>query len=130
MRYLLVLFMTLTLVGCGSKPKKQVYPSPSRTPGLERILPEQAPSRLGQRVIVQGKVTSVKNNAAGFYYINFSKNPQDQPFRAIIFPGDTSKFPKVKELVGHTIQVRGLLRNYKGQTQIQVVAPKQIEIVK
>lgn len=122
--------MALSLVGCGSKPKKQVYPSPSRTPGPERILPEQAPSRVGQRVIVQGKVTSVKNNAEGFYYINFSKNPQDQPFRALVFPGDTSKFPNLKELAGHTVQVRGLLRNYKGRTMIQVVSPKQLEIVK
>ena len=130
MRCLLALLLALSLMGCSSKPKKQVFPSPSRTPGPESILPEQAPSRVGKRVIVQGKVVSVKNNAEGFYYINFGKDPQNQPFRALVFPGDTGKFTRLRELAGHTVKVRGMLRNYRGRTMIQLVSPKQIELVK
>lgn len=95
--------------------------------GAPLITPEQAPANVGKRVVVQGRVVSVRTNVAGFHYLNFGADPKNQPFRAMVFPKDTGKFPGLSRYQGKRVKVRGVLRKYKGRVMIQLVNPNQIQ---
>ena len=84
----------------------------------------------GRFVVVEGKVTSVRESA-GIVYINFGQRRSDQ-FTATLLKRNESSFTGTgvapKALGGRTIEVRGWIEE-RGGPAVEVTRPEQIEII-
>ncbi|MBU7048066.1 MAG: thermonuclease family protein [Theionarchaea archaeon] len=81
-----------------------------------------------QYVIVEGTIVDIYNSG-NVCFLNF--HTDYQYFTAVIFASDFPGFPFIPEdfYLGKTVQIIGLIKEYKGSPEIIVKTPQQIRIV-
>jgi DNA/RNA endonuclease YhcR with UshA esterase domain len=83
-------------------------------------------------ITVRGKVFSVFDAPSGkVFNLNMGPNYKEC-FKAVIFQSSYSKWPRAKDdlklLLGQTIKVCGIVKEYKGLPQIIINSPTQIQL--
>ena len=79
-----------------------------------------AQSYVGQNVTVEGAVSEVHHAASGSAtFLDMCGHYPNNDFTAVIFKDDENKFPNVDSLDGKTIDVTGVVRSYKGKSEIK-----------
>jgi micrococcal nuclease len=80
-----------------------------------------------QYVIVEGTIVDTYNSGA-VCFLNFDT---DYQFTAVIFASDILGFPFIPEdfYLGKTVQIIGIIKEYKGSPEIIVKTPHQIRIL-
>ena len=95
------------------------------TPVLaETIRPDEAPRHFGQVVTIEGVVSDVHHAASGRATFIAPNNP----FTAVIFSDDANKFPDVDTLGGKTVDITGIIKNYKNRPEIILNDPNQVKV--
>jgi micrococcal nuclease len=87
----------------------------------------EADKYYNQYVIVEGTIVDTFNSG-NVCFLNFDKN---QYFTAVIFASDFPGFPFIPEgfYLGKTVQIIGIIKEYKGSPEIIVKTPQQIRIL-
>lgn len=85
-----------------------------------------APKYIGKQVVVSGKVINVFVSKTNTTFINFCTDYRSCPFSAVIFADDRSQFGDLQKLIGQTVQVSGVVNEYKGNPQIVLKNPSQL----
>ena len=80
-----------------------------------------------QYVIIEGTIVNTFNSG-NVCFLNFDTNYQ---FTAVIFASDFPGFPFIPEVfyLGKTVQIIGIIKEYKGSPEIIVKTPDQIRIL-
>jgi micrococcal nuclease len=95
------------------------------------VIPHTRASRYyGKSMTVEGTIV-VSNNTGKVCFLNFNRNWKNG-FTAVIFASDFASFPPHPEdyYLNRTVQVTGLIKEYKGKPEIIVKSPNQIKIVR
>ena len=100
--------------------------APPKAPPI--ITPEEAAKRVGQHVIVQGRVTQIVLSVNLTTHINFGGIYPNHVFTVTIFKANQSRFPGVREYDGKVIQVEGEVNLYRGKPEIVLTERSQIRI--
>ena len=100
------------------------------SPALAEIIrPDEAPRHLGQVVTVEGVVSDVHHAASGrTTFIDIGGRYPNNPFTAVIFSDGASKFPDVDTLNGKTVDVTGMIKNYKDRPEIILNDANQVKV--
>jgi len=85
-----------------------------------------APKYIGQQVVISGQVDHVFVSKTDTTFINFCNDYRSCPFSAVIFPDDRSQFGDLQQLIGETVQISGVVDEYKGNPQIVLQNPSQL----
>jgi DNA/RNA endonuclease YhcR with UshA esterase domain len=101
-------------------------PALAQTPA-QPIAAAEAMAHVGQSVTVEGAVSNVFVARSGITLLDIGGRYPDNPFTAVIFAADASKFPDVKTLGGKTVDVSGPVKLYKGKPEIVVSDAAQIK---
>jgi DNA/RNA endonuclease YhcR with UshA esterase domain len=95
----------------------------------ETVTAPEAKNHIGQNVTVEGAVIEVHHAQSGkAIFIDFGGRYPNNTFAAVIFKDDFNKFPNVDSLVGKTIDITGLIKEYRGRPEIIVNDPGQIKV--
>ncbi|MBU7045170.1 MAG: thermonuclease family protein [Theionarchaea archaeon] len=88
----------------------------------------EAHNYFNQYVIVEGKIVDTFNSG-NVCFLNFDTDYQY--FTAVIFASDFLGFPFIPEVfyLGKTVQIIGIIKEYKGSPEIIVKTPDQIRIL-
>jgi DNA/RNA endonuclease YhcR with UshA esterase domain len=99
------------------------------TPAVaQTIKPADARAHVGQTVTVEGVVSEVHvASGSGMTFIDMGGRYPDNPFAAVIFRDDASKFPNVAALDGKTVDVTGAVQLYKGKPEIILKSAAQLK---
>ena len=97
------------------------------------VTTEAAAERVGQRAEVCGRVAEVvqaRDIKGKPTFINLGDTHPEQPFTALIWDGDRTKWDVAPEDLygGRTICVTGTIRRHEGTPQVVVSAPAQIRL--
>ena len=89
---------------------------------------KDAENNYSQYVIIEGTIVDTYNSG-NVCFLNFDTN---QYFTAVIFASDFPGFPFIPEgfYLGKTVQIIGIIKEYKGSPEIIVKTPQQIRIVR
>ena len=94
------------------------------------ICPGEAAKHVGEKVAVQGRVTTVtvldKDHTI---YINFGEPYPHQTFTAVLYDSVAARFPDPKTLLGKTVVIHGTVRLRGKRPQIILSSPEQINVV-
>lgn len=90
------------------------------------ITPAEAAKHVGEEVIVQGTVDQIVLSVNLTTHINFGGIYPNHQFTATIFKARQSFFSGVKGYEGKVVQVRGLVRLYRGKPEIVLNDPEQL----
>jgi DNA/RNA endonuclease YhcR with UshA esterase domain len=93
----------------------------------QTIAPSEAQKHVGQTVTVEGPVGNVYGTRSGAVFIDIGGRFPDNPFTAVIFPGDTGKFPAASALDGRTIAVNGVVQLYRNRPEIVLRSAEQLK---
>ena len=87
---------------------------------------------LGEEIIIQGKIASAYCSKTNTVFLNFGSAYPKQCFVAVIFNSYQDKFVKNPEkyYADKTVRIKGKISEYKGEPQIILRNPEQIEIGK
>ncbi len=97
---------------------------------IESIDYTKAPDHVGEYKTVEGKVDNVYySKKSDTTFINFCADYKTCPFCAVVFSSDKSKFGKLSNYKGETVEITGLIKSYQGRTEIILKNPSQIKIV-
>jgi DNA/RNA endonuclease YhcR with UshA esterase domain len=101
-------------------------------PTFSQTIPAtEAKNNMGKEVIVEAKVGGVRPSPGEGRptYINLGADYPDQDLTIAIFGDFEAKYKlKLADLVGKTIQVKGIISEYRGRVQLK--DPEQMEVVK
>jgi len=122
MKRLLVLAAGLTLLAAPLAAQETATNAPIRLPAAE------AKAHLGTNAVVTGVVAEV-NVAERLVRINLGKPFPNQLFTAVIFSAKTNLFPEVAKLQGKTVEVSGVIAEYRGRPQIILTRTNQLSVV-
>jgi DNA/RNA endonuclease YhcR with UshA esterase domain len=98
------------------------------TPALaQTVAPNDAKAHVGQTVTIQGAVSDVYTARSGTTFVNLGGRYPDSAFTAVIFAGDSEKFPTVHALNGKTVDITGPISLYKGKPEIILKSADQLK---
>jgi endonuclease YncB( thermonuclease family) len=87
----------------------------------------------GSFQIVEGHVFNVANPPSGRAFLDFDADFR-KGFSAVIAAEDRKAFrdtdPRLEDLAGHDVRIRGTVINFNGRAEIALFNPRQIELVK
>lgn len=87
-----------------------------------------APNKLGSTVCITGKVLSVQQSPSGAaWFLNFCEQREGCPFSAVVFTKDLRDVGDIRLLAGRTIEVNGLVKEYKGVPEIIIRDARQFK---
>jgi DNA/RNA endonuclease YhcR with UshA esterase domain len=95
--------------------------SPKRVPARE------ARSLIGTHAVVFGTVAEIHKTDA-ITRLNFDQPFPKQSFTAVVFPQNFNLFTNLTELKGRTVEVSGIIANYRGQAQIVLTRKEQVKV--
>ena len=98
--------------------------APAENPPV--ITPEEAAKHVGELVIVQGTITQMAVTVNLTTHIDFGGRYPNQVFTATIYRVKQPFFPTVRDYEGKAVQVRGVVRLYKGKPDIILTEPSQL----
>ena len=90
------------------------------------ITPAEAAKHVGEEVIVQGTVDQIVLTVNLTTHINFGGSYPNHVFTATILKARQSFFTRVKGYEGKVVQVRGVVRLYRGKPEIVLNDPGQL----
>ena len=93
----------------------------------QTIAPSEAQKHIGQTVTVVGPVGNVYGARSGAIFIDVGGRFPDNPFTAVIFPGDAGKFPAARALGGRTIAINGVVQLYRNRAEIVLRSAGQLQ---
>ncbi|MGB6535398.1 MAG: hypothetical protein WBF58_05480 [Xanthobacteraceae bacterium] len=94
---------------------------------VQTIAPSEAQKHVGQTVTIEGPVGNVYGSRTGAVFIDIGGRFPDNPFTAVIFPGDAGKFPAASTLDGRTIAVNGIVQLYRNRPEIVLRSAEQLK---
>jgi DNA/RNA endonuclease YhcR with UshA esterase domain len=99
-------------------------------PALAETIPAaEAKNHIDKDVTVEGVVSEVHHAASGrAIFIEIGGRYPSNPFSAIIFKDEFSKFPTVDSLAGKTVDITGRIKEYRGRTEIILSDPAQLKV--
>lgn len=86
-------------------------------------------NHVGEDACVVGKIDRVYISKSGTVFFDYCKDYKTCPFTAVVFVGDVKKFTDFKVYNGKTIELKGLIKSYKGKPEIIINGPEQIKII-
>lgn len=95
-----------------------------------KITPAEAKNYIGKKETITGKIDQIHLTNTGTYFLNMGGKYPDNPFTAIIFKSDTSKFGNVQSYEGKEVEVSGMVKEYNDETEIILESKEQIKLVK
>ena len=95
-----------------------------------KITPAKAKNYIGKTETITGIIDQVHLTNTGTYFLNMGGKFPNNPFTAIIFKSDASKFGDIKRYAGKEVEVSGMVKEYKNETEIILESKKQIKFVK
>jgi hypothetical protein len=87
---------------------------------------EDAQNFAGSEACVQGAIIKVFTSKSGTVFLDFCENYQECPFTAVIFKSSAKKFEDLKAFENKIVQIRGMIKTYKGKPEIIINEPSQI----
>ncbi len=93
------------------------------------IADSEASRHIGEMVTVEGKVANVRTTSTNTTYLNFGLPYPRQTFTAVIFRSAARSFPNAHSWEGARLRVTGRIRLYKGEPEIVLEDPGQVEVV-
>lgn len=103
-----------------------VVAAPEKGPPV--VTPAEAAKHIGERVIVQGKVTQIVLSVNLTTHINFGGIYPDHVFTVKVFKAHQDRFPGVDDYEGKIVQVEGVVRLYRGKPEIELTERTQIRL--
>lgn len=91
------------------------------------VKPEQAANFVGKNICVSGKVFDVGVSHAGTYFLDFCEDRYHCPFTAVAFPHSAKRVGDLRVLKGYVVEIRGKVKEYKGQPEIIINSREQIK---
>jgi len=79
---------------------------------------DQALDHIGETQCVIGKVVRIESGAGGVHYLDFCEDYRLCRFTAVIFPHDLKNVGDVRQLVGKTVEIRGVVKEYDGRAEM------------
>ncbi|MFA5165797.1 MAG: hypothetical protein WC449_00645 [Candidatus Paceibacterota bacterium] len=90
---------------------------------------EDAQNFAGDEICVRGALLKVFVSKSKTVFLDFCENYNQCPFTAVIFKSAAAKFDNLKEYEGKIVEIRGMVKTYKGKPEIILDKPEQIKIV-
>lgn len=90
---------------------------------------EDVQNFVGNETCVRGALLKVFISKSGTVFLDFCENYNQCPFTAVIFKSTVAKFGELKEYEGKIVEIRGIVKTYKGKPEIILDKPEQIKIV-
>ena len=99
-------------------------------PALAETIPAaEAKNHIDKEVTVEGVVGDVHHAASGrAIFIEIGGRYPGNPFSAVLFKDNFSKFPNVDSLAGKTVDITGKIQDYRGIAEIILNDPAQIKV--
>lgn len=94
------------------------------------IAPTDAASHVGQTVTVEGIVSNVYDSRGGTVFVDMGGNYPNSTFTGVIFSSDVGTFPAHDGWTGHTVDITGAIKLYKGKPEIILKSPNQVSVVR
>ncbi len=85
-----------------------------------------ASKHVGTSTCISGTVFHVEDAKDGFVFLRFCKQAQGCPFTVVVFPADARKVGDIRQLEGRQIEVTGMLKDYRGRTEIVLRRTQQL----
>ena len=112
-------------------------PIPSASTDFDLLLGEsacigiqEAENYVGKHKCVVGRVYQVFISSSNTAFLDFCEDYRTCPFSAVVFSSDLPNFPNIEQYQGRVVEIDGLIRAYQGRTEIVLVSPDQIKILK
>ena len=96
--------------------------------GPHVITPEDAAQHVGQDVVVRGKISQIVLSVNLTTHINFGGVYPDHVFTVKIFKANQSLLPGIREYDGKVVEVRGVVRLYRGKPEVELTERAQIRL--
>ena len=96
--------------------------------GPQVITPEDAAQHVGQDVVVRGKISQIVLSVNLTTHINFGGVYPDHVFTVKIFKANQSLLPGIREYDGKVVEVRGVVRLYRGKPEVELTERAQIRL--
>ena len=116
MRKILFLSFGLFLVISGIACAQKRYPA------------TEAENHVGEYATIVGKVYEVFGSRKGTIFLDIGGRYPNNPFSAVIFSRDASKFGNVRVYQGKTVEITGRIQKYRGTAEIILNDPEQIKV--
>lgn len=101
----------------------------TKTPVIKASNAKELKANIGNKVSVEGKVTSVaKGPKDKMRFLNFGKS-EKTGFTAALVPAVYPKFENLDRMVNERVCVTGKLETYKKKSVIKVTRPAQVKIL-
>jgi len=101
----------------------------AKTPVIKASNAKALKANIGNKVSVEGKVTSVaKGPKDKMRFLNFGKS-EKTGFTAALVPAVYPKFENLDRMVNERVRVTGKLETYKKKSVIKVTRPAQVKIL-
>ncbi len=98
--------------------------------GLKVVYACDAKNYFGKEIIVEGKIVDTYRSKTNTIFLDFENFYPKQCFTGVIFSSDQYKFipnPE-KYYLNQIVRIKGIIKEYKGQPEIILKDPSQIEI--
>lgn len=101
---------------------------PAQRIAPEGIAPELAASHVGEEVTIKGLIGSVYKTRSGIIFLDMGGRYPENIFTAVIFPEDVMRFSNLGALTGKTVEIKGLVRLYRGKPEIILRTANQLAV--
>jgi hypothetical protein len=102
-------------------------PAPRPEPGV--YSDQEAAAHVGEVATIVGTVVTVHRSRAGNTYLNFGADYPRQTFSGVVINPDDPRLQGLDRLAGMRIAVKGRIRRHRGQAEIVIEGPEQIEMM-
>ncbi len=102
--------------------------APALAAGPATIQAREAAHHIGETATVVGVLTNVHMTSGGSFLWDIGGQYPGNPFTVYVSKRDTAVVPNLTPLVGKTIAVTGLIKDYQGKPEIAVSDPKQVQV--
>ena len=93
------------------------------------IQPSEASKHIGESATVEG-IASVFSSKGGTIFVDLGGKGMSAPFTGVIFKNRVANFPNVESYNGQTVDMMGVIKEYRGKPEIILDSASQIAIRK
>ena len=94
-----------------------------------KIKTSEAENYIGKIEIVEGFANQIYHSRGGTCFIDMDGDYPNNVFTAVIFKSDLKKFKDIDEYEGKEIEVKGIIKEYRGKPEIILKNKSQIQII-
>jgi DNA/RNA endonuclease YhcR with UshA esterase domain len=88
----------------------------------------EAKGHIGSKGTVTGTIAEI-HKTASVVGLNFDKPYPENVFTAVIFARSTNQFAEVDKLKGKTVEVTGLIKDYRNRAEIILESTNQLKVI-